>query len=126
MGSRFYPEKQTSFDCCRMSVWCHQTEVHMRKPHHPAFAPGPTSPLQATIRSSVVHGGPGSIDLDQGLADNPGGHIRLGAGHGYDGAGATQLPLVVTFDPGSTPRNLPDARVGGGNDPTLSRGRRAH
>jgi hypothetical protein len=59
----------------------------MRKPHHPAFAPSPTLvPPQATIRSSCVHGGLDSIDPDQGLADPLGGHIRLGAGHGYDGA----------------------------------------
>jgi hypothetical protein len=63
------------------------TEVHMRKPHHPAFAPSPTlMPLPAAIRSSCVHGGLGSIDLDQALADPLGSHIRLGAGHGYDGA----------------------------------------
>ena len=42
---------------------------HMRKPHHPAFAPSPTLvPLQAAIRSSCVHGGLDSIDLDQALA----------------------------------------------------------
>ena len=47
----------------------------MRKPHHPAFAPSPTLVLlQATIRSSCVHGGLDSIDPDQGLADALGGH----------------------------------------------------
>jgi hypothetical protein len=55
------------------------TEVHIRKPHH-------LVPLRATIRSSCVHGGLDSIDPDQGLADSLEGHIRLGAGHGYDGA----------------------------------------
>jgi hypothetical protein len=43
-------------------------------------------PLQATIRSSCVHGGLYSIDLDQELADILGSHIRLEAGHGYEGA----------------------------------------
>jgi CheY-like chemotaxis protein len=42
----------------------------VREPHHPAFAFGPTLvPLQATIRSSCVHGERDSIDPDQGLAD---------------------------------------------------------
>ena len=69
-----------------MSQRCHQRKC-MRKPHHPASAPCPTLvPLQATIRSSCVHGGLDSIDPDQGLADPLRGLVRLGTGHGYDGA----------------------------------------
>ena len=64
-----------------------QLAVKSVKPHDPAFAFGPTLvPLQATIRSSCVHGEIDSIDPDQGLAGSPWSHIRFGAGHGYDGA----------------------------------------
>ena len=82
------PPRRTdiSGDCRHVSN-VPSAEVHERKPHHPAFAPCPTVvPLQATIRLSCVHGGLDSIDPDQGLADTLERHIRLGAGHGYDGA----------------------------------------
>jgi len=96
----------------------------MRKPHHPAFAPSPTLvPLQAAIRSSCVHGGLDSVDLDQALADTLGGHIRLGADTDMM-ARERRNSLVATFwwrrsTLCSLLRNLPDARVGGGNDRTL-------
>jgi hypothetical protein len=52
------------------------TEVHMRKPHHPAYAPSPTL-VPATIRPSWVHGGLDSIDLDQGWPTPWGAICRL-------------------------------------------------
>src|SRR5258705_1211851 len=46
------------------------TEVHVRKPRHPAFAPSPTLvPLQARSVRLVFMAELDSIDLDQWLAD---------------------------------------------------------
>ena len=44
------------------------------------------SALRKPPTLSFVNGGLDSIDPDQGSAGPPGGHMRLGAGHGNDGA----------------------------------------
>jgi CheY-like chemotaxis protein len=69
--------------------------VYFRKTYHPAFAPSPTLvPLQATIRSSCVHGGLVPLIQIKGLAD-PLGPIYV---WGLDTDMMAQPTVVIVVD----------------------------